>query len=56
MDSEREAVLFDASLVLLEPLLRAFPVPQAVDFLCGRLGADADQVVAVQAVFHYLSL
>ena len=40
------------SLVLLEPFRRAFPVPQAVDLLSGRLGADADQVVAVQAVIH----
>ena len=31
---------------------RAFPVPKAVDFLGGCLGADADQVVAVQAVIH----
>ena len=29
-----------------------FPIPQAVDFLCGRLGPDADKVVAVQAVVH----
>ena len=41
-----------AGLVLLEPFLRAFPVPQAVDLLCSRLGPDADQVVAVQAVIH----
>ena len=46
------ATLFDASLVLLEPFLRAFPVPQAVDLLGGRLGPDADKVVAVQAVVH----
>ena len=43
---------FVASLVLLEPFLRAFPVSQAVDLLGGRLGPDADQVVAVQAVIH----
>ena len=49
---DREAILFDAGLVLLEPFLRAFPAAQAVDFLCGRLGPDADQVVAVQAVIH----
>ena len=48
----REAILFDASLVLLEPFLRAFPVPQAVDLLGGRLGPDADPVVAVQAIVH----
>ena len=43
---------FVASLVLLEPFLRAFSIPQAVEFLGGRLGTDADQVVAVQAVVH----
>ena len=40
------------SLVLLEPFLRAFPVPQAVDLLGGSLGSDTDLVVAVQAVVH----
>ena len=29
-----------------------YPAAQAVDLLCGRLGPDADQVVAVQAVVH----
>ena len=47
-----EAILFDAGLVLFEPLLRAFLAAQTVDLLGGRLGPDADPVVAVQAIVH----
>ena len=49
---DREAILLDAGLVLFEPLLHAFPAVQAVDFLGGGFGPDADQVVAVKAVVH----
>ena len=47
-----EAVLLDACYVFLEPVLRAFPVPQAVDLLGGLFGSDADKMVAIQAVVH----
>ena len=49
---DRRAIFLDARLVLFEPLLSAFPAAQAVDFLGGGLGPDADPVVAVQAVVH----